>query len=584
MPRVVLMAKNTYVWLDQLSQAIRRARSAASTRSRTRSWTRWRAAGFTGLWLIGLWERSRASQQIKQLRGNPEAVASAYSLIDYRIADDLGGEEAFAAPASTRAWRAASAWPATWCPTTWASTRAGSSSTRTGSSRCRTRPYPVVLVQRRRTSRDDDRVGDPPRGPLLGRTPTPPSSSSAIDHWTGDVRYIYHGNDGTSMPWNDTAQLDYLKPEVREAVIQTILHVARQFPIIRFDAAMTLAKQPHPAALVSRARAAAAPSRRAPSTRMTQGRVRRAHAGRVLARGRRPRRRARCPDTLLLAEAFWLMEGYFVRTLGMHRVYNSAFMNMLTRRGERRTTGSVDQEHARVRPGDPQALRQLHEQPGRARRRSTSSARATSTSASATLMATLPGLPMFGHGQIEGFTEKYGMEYRRAYRDEQPDGWLVERHEREIFPLLHRRYLFAEVDGLPALRLLRPGRPGQRGRLRLLEPARRRARPGRLPQPLRRGEGLDQGHPTAYSVPDGRRAAAGPEDRSARGSASTRTATGTRSCASSAPAWSSFAAAADLCRDGLVRRVACLRLPGIPGHPRARGWTVRAAAAGSPHA
>ena len=35
------------------------------------------------------------------------------------------------------------------------------------------------------------------------------------------------------------------------------------------------------------------------------------------------------PDTLLLAEAFWLMESYFVRTLGMHRVYNSAFMNLL---------------------------------------------------------------------------------------------------------------------------------------------------------------------------------------------------------------------------------------------------------------
>ena len=44
---------------------------------------------------------------------------------------------------------------------------------------------------------------------------------------------------------------------------------------------------------------------------------------------------AEAPDTLLLAEAFWLMEGYFVRTLGMHRVYNSAFMNMLKRRGER---------------------------------------------------------------------------------------------------------------------------------------------------------------------------------------------------------------------------------------------------------
>jgi hypothetical protein len=63
----------------------------------------------------------------------------------------------------------------------------------------------------------------------------------------------------------------------------------------------------------------------------------------------------------------------------------------------------------------------------------------------ATLMSTLPGLPMFGHGQIEGFGEKYGMEYRRAYHDESPDQWLVDRHEREIFPLLHRRRLFAEV-------------------------------------------------------------------------------------------------------------------------------------------
>ncbi len=62
----------------------------------------------------------------------------------------------------------------------------------------------------------------------------------------------------------------------------------------------------------------------------------------------------------------------------------------------------------------------------------------------AALMATLPGLPMFGHGQIEGFTEKYGMEYQRPRYDEWPDRWLVERHEREIAPLLDRRWLFAE--------------------------------------------------------------------------------------------------------------------------------------------
>ena len=51
--------------------------------------------GLNSLWLIGVWERSRASKTIKQLCGNPDAVASAYSLFDYRIADDLGGESAY---------------------------------------------------------------------------------------------------------------------------------------------------------------------------------------------------------------------------------------------------------------------------------------------------------------------------------------------------------------------------------------------------------------------------------------------------------------------------------------------------------
>lgn len=64
-----------------------------------------------------------------------------------------------------------------------------------------------------------------------------------VDNYSGDVRYIYHGNDGTGLPWNDTAQIDFLNSEAREKVIQKILHVARNFPIIRFDAAMVLAKK-----------------------------------------------------------------------------------------------------------------------------------------------------------------------------------------------------------------------------------------------------------------------------------------------------------------------------------------------------
>ncbi|MGZ8513921.1 MAG: alpha-amylase family glycosyl hydrolase, partial [Candidatus Limnocylindrales bacterium] len=152
---------------------------------------------------------------------------------------------------------------------------------------------------------------------------------------------------------------------------------------------------------------------------------------------------AEAPDTLLLAEAFWLMEGYFVRTLGMHRVYNSAFMHMLRDEngaGYRkviRETIEFDPEILKryvnfmTNPDEETAVEQF--------------GRGDKYFGVATVLATLPGLPMLGHGQVQGFGEKYGMEFRRATLDEQPDGGLVERHEREIFPLLHRRAWFAEA-------------------------------------------------------------------------------------------------------------------------------------------
>src|SRR5438552_16737631 len=152
---------------------------------------------------------------------------------------------------------------------------------------------------------------------------------------------------------------------------------------------------------------------------------------------------AEAPDTLLLAEAFWLMEGYFVRTLGMHRVYNSAFMNMLR-----------DEENANYRSVikntlefDPEILKRYVNFMNNPDERTAVDqfGKGDKYFGVCTMMVTLPGLPMFGHGQVEGFEERYGMEFRRAYRDERVDVGLVERHEREIFPLLHRRAQFADA-------------------------------------------------------------------------------------------------------------------------------------------
>ena len=111
----------------------------------------------------------------------------------------------------------------------------------------------------------------------------------------------------------------------------------------------------------------AAGSRRAPSTRSR----RREFDARMPVEFWREvvdRVAAEVPGTLLLAEAFWLLEGYFVRTLGHAPRLQQRVHAHAPRRGQRRLPQGHQGDH-RVRPGDPQALRQLHEQPRREDRR-----------------------------------------------------------------------------------------------------------------------------------------------------------------------------------------------------------------------
>ncbi len=440
MPRTVMIAKNALVWLDQLSRAhgreIRHLDQIPDEELDTLA-----RRGFTALWLIGVWERSPASREIKRRMGNQDAEASAYSLFDYAVAGELGGEPALS-NLKERAWRRGIrlasdmvpnhtgvdsrwmlehperflSWPHSWPPFP--------SYTFSGANLSQSSGVGIYLEDHYWT-RSDAAV-----------------AFKRVDFGTGDSRFIYHGNDGTHMPWNDTAQLDFLKPETREAVIQTILHVARMFPVIRFDAAMTLTKKhfqrlwfPEPGA------GGDIPSR----------------AGNGLSRGdfdhAMPaefwrevvdRVAKEAPDTLLLAEAFWLLEGFFVRTLGMHRVYNSAFMHMLKAEenaGYRQTirnTMEFDPEILKrfvnfmSNPDEQTALEQFGD--------------GDKYFGVCTLMATMPGLPMYAHGQVEGLREKYGMEFRRSYWNEAANNDLISRHEREIFPLLRRRHLFSGVD------------------------------------------------------------------------------------------------------------------------------------------
>ncbi len=239
-----------------------------------------------------------------------------------------------------------------------------------------------------------------------------------VDNETGATQYIYHGNDGTTMPWNDTAQLNYLNPEVREAVIQTILDVARRFPIIRFDAAMTLAKRhfqrlwfPQPGT------GGDIPSRAEHS--MTKEQFD-ALMPEEFWREVVDRAAVEAPDTLLLAEAFWLMEGYFVRTLGMHRVYNSAFMNMM--RNE--DNAKYRQVMKNTLEFDPEIMKRFVNFMNNPDERTAVDqfGKGDKYFGTALMLVTLPGLPMFGHGQVAGLLRKvrHGVSQGLLEREHRP--------------------------------------------------------------------------------------------------------------------------------------------------------------------
>ena len=377
--------------------------------------------------------------KVKNLCGQQDVAASAYAIDDYVIDDKLGGEQAFDQLRHR-------------CLQRGLDLACDVVTNHTGIESAWLREHPDWFVQL-------------PYPPYPGYRFTGPDLSSSPDYsiqiedgyydhseaavvcryqqrQTGDVRYIYHGNDGTHLPWNDTVQLNYLLPDMREAMIQLIIRVARRFRIIRFDAAMTLAKRhfqrlwyPLPGV------AGGVPSR---SDHALSQQDFNHYFPVEFWRELVDRVQLEAPDTLLVAEAFWLMEGYFVRTLGMHRVYNSAFMNML-----------MQEENAKYRQTiknilvfDPAILQRFvnfmsnpDEEPAIEQ-----FGDGDKYFCVATMLATMPGLPMFGHGQIEGLREKYGMEYLAPRWDEPVDQPLLERHRLSIFPLLRQRALFSGAE------------------------------------------------------------------------------------------------------------------------------------------
>ena len=403
------------------------------------------ADGFDTLWLVGVWERSAASREIKRLQGIDAPLGSAYAVHDHVVAASLGGEEALGRlreRAAAHGIRLAADMVAnhTAIDSRWVEEHPDwfvqvseppfPNYSFTGPDLTPDRPFAVRIEDGYLTGRDAAVVFE------------------RVERATGERRYVFHGNDGTGLPWNDTAQLDFLNPEARRAVVDTVVAVARRFPVLRFDAAMALVRQhvrrlwhPRPG------EGGAVPSR---SELAVDDATFDALMPREFWHEVADAVAERAPGTMLLAEAFWLMEETFVRRLGVHRVYNSAFMLMLAERRD----AELKRLLAEVLRRDPVVLERYVNYlttPDEASARSTFGA-GDRYFGVATLLCTLPGTPLFGHGQAEGLTEDYGMEFAAPRTGERPDEPFRERHRRVLAPLLRLRERFASARGLTFLR------------------------------------------------------------------------------------------------------------------------------------
>ena len=434
---LVLTARNTPVWLYQLSQKygrdIQRLDQIPEEEIALLA-----ERGFTGLWLVGLWQRSSASRKIKNLYGRPDAIASAYSIYAYRPADNLGGETALAelrrAASAHGIYLACDMVP-----------------NHTGLDAPWLFEHPDRYISLPRSPLDEfafnsPNLSDNPAGAIyLEEGYYNQTGAAEVFKYVpknGPATFIYHGNDGTSMPWNDTAQLNYLNPDTRQAVLREILKVAREFHIIRLDAAMTLVRE-HFKRLWF-------PSAGGDKFIPTRGMVTMTDAqfDRLM-----PREfwsevvqaiQQEAPDTLLIAEAFWLMEKYFINEIGMHRVYNSAFMHQL-RDEENTNFRSYLKEILQTNPAMLERfvnfLTTPDEQPAVLQ-----FGKQQKYLGACRLLACMPGLPLFGHGQWEGLREHYGMDISRPTQIEQADPNLIDLHNRHIAPLLRQRPRFSSSD------------------------------------------------------------------------------------------------------------------------------------------
>jgi hypothetical protein len=226
---------------------------------------------------------------------------------------------------------------------------------------------------------------------------------------TADGRVLAHGRDPYFPPWSDTAQVNAAHPAGRAALLEWLLAVAERCDGARCDMAMLLL----PEVLERTWGERLGPERAAGSFwREAIAALRRRH-----------------PGFLLLAEAYWGLEGRLLDE-GFDYVYDKTLYDRLRDQGAE----SV-REHLSTDPGFQARLCRFVENHDEDRAAEAFGVAGSLAAAAVALCA--PGMKLVHQGQLEGCRVRVPVQLAR--RPQEPPEEQVQRFYRELLPALAAR-------------------------------------------------------------------------------------------------------------------------------------------------
>jgi len=379
---------NTWVWLEELSAKHGQCLSLQEVPGE--EWDRLAAMGFDFVYLMGVWRRSLVGRRI--FRTDPrnfpnfdgalpgwkmrDVVGSPFSIQDYSPDPRIATAESLSE----------------------------------AHNQLRRRGMGLILdFVPNHTGFDHGWVTQHPDRYILGSEEDfrrDPAAFYLVERANDENRFVARGRDPYFAPWSDVAQLNYFNPECRQGMIGILKNIAQYCDGVRCDMAMLVTNeifqktwgnflQPWPT----------------PATEFWEEAT------------------AALPDFVWLAEVYWDME-WRMQQLGFKFTYDKRLYDRL-REG---SAGQV-RDHLRADLGYQSRMARFlenHDEP-----RCSAVFPRERIASVVTLLATLPGMRFFHHGQLDGLKTFVPMPLASAQR-ETPDQAI-----RELYEQLLR---FADAD------------------------------------------------------------------------------------------------------------------------------------------